>query len=375
MPRHGLHAQAPARRALPNACRRAAIMTTTPHHPLPPARALLTWALLIFAALQLTGCATRLSDADRAVVAGKTFVVTGATSGFGRGVALKLAAMRANVVLAARRTDVLNEVAAQARQAGGTPLVVTTDVSRAGDMQRLADQTVARFGRIDVWINNAGVGAIGPFERIPLADHARVVDVNLKGVIHGSHIALRQFKAQGGGVLVNIGSVESEVPLAYHASYAATKAAVLGLGRALNEELRLAGHRGITVSTVMPWAADTPFFTHAGNYSGGTPRMVAMDDAGTVVDAIVHTTLHPREEVPVGWKARGAVWAHHLMPDLTERMAGSIAHKVQMDNAPPAPDTAGSLHRPMAEGTGVDGGVRERMAREREAMKQQPAGR
>jgi len=71
-----------------------------------------------------------------------------------------------------------------------------------------------------------GVGALGPFWDIPIEDHARLVDVNLKGLIYGAHIALWQFWAQGGGTLINVGSMDSEVPLAYQASYAATKAAV-----------------------------------------------------------------------------------------------------------------------------------------------------
>ena len=149
------------------------------------------YLLALFPLLLLGGCATTLGPDESAAVAGKTYVVTGASSGFGRGVALKLGTLRANVVLAARRTAVLEEVAAQVRSAGGNALVVTTDVANPADVERLGAEAVARFGRIDVWINNAGVGAIGPFDQIPLADHARVIDVNLKGVIYGSHVALR----------------------------------------------------------------------------------------------------------------------------------------------------------------------------------------
>ncbi|MGH6648255.1 SDR family NAD(P)-dependent oxidoreductase [Aquabacterium sp.] len=333
---------------------------------------------LLLVLLQLGACATGtgLSSDEQAAVAGRTFVVTGASSGFGRGVALKLAAMRANVVLAARRGDVLEDVARQAFALGGTPVVVATDVSKPEDVQNLAERALARFGRIDVWINNAAVGAIGLFDNIPVQDHDRVIDVNVKGVLHGSHVALRQFKAQGGGALVNIGSVESEVPLAYHASYSASKAAVLALGHALNQELRLAGlSDSITVSTVMPWAADTPFFTHAANHSGGTLRMAAMDDAQKVVDGIVWVCLHPRAAYPVGWKARAAVWSHHAMPRTTERISANVSHRMQIETAPPAPPTSGSLYRPMDEGTGVDGGVRERMAREnreRETLRKSP---
>jgi short-subunit dehydrogenase len=322
--------------------------------------------LLLLCALTLGGCATTLSPDEQQSVAGKTYVITGASSGFGRGVALKLAAMKANVVLAARRTTVLEEVAQQARAAGGTPLVVTTDVSNLQDMRRLMDATVQRFGRVDVWINNAGVGAIGVFDAIPIEDHARVVDVNLKGLIYGSHLALQQFRKQGQGVLINLGSVESEVPLAYHASYGATKAAILGLGRALNEELRLTGVGDrIKVSTVMPWGTDTPFFDHAANYTGRTAREPMLDPPEKVVDYIVYASVHPHEEVLTGWKARSAYWSHRIAPDLTERISGKVSHTSQMEHAPAVlPPNSGSLYQPMPGGTGVDGGVRARIERE-----------
>ncbi|WP_202033733.1 SDR family oxidoreductase [Massilia sp. Se16.2.3] len=245
--------------------------------------------------------------------------------------------MHANVVLAARRTEVLNEVAGQVTAAGGTALVVTVDVARPEDLRRLAEETVRRFGRIDVWINNAGVGAIGEFDKIPMEDHARVVDVNLKGVIYGSHVALRQFRQQGHGVLMNIGSVESEVPQAYHASYSSTKAAVLAPGRALREELRLAGQDRIAVTTVLPRAADTPFFEHASNYSGHAPRMPLMDDPAKVVDIIVRASVYPREEVPAGWKARSAYWGHRIAPDITERISAGVARKGAVRTGQPGP--------------------------------------
>jgi len=323
--------------------------------------------LIFLAAMLLAGCAApRLQAGDEPLVAGKTYVITGASSGFGRGVAERLGALRANVVLAARRTDALNEVAGQAAKAGGVPLVVTADVGKPEDMQRLADEAVRRFGRIDVWINNAGVGAIGRFEDIPLEDHSRLVDVNVKGVIYGSHVALRRFREQGYGTLVNIGSVESEVPIAYQATYAASKAAVLSLGRALNEELRLTGMDRVAVSTVMPWAADTPFFQHAANYSGRETRMVTLDDPNKVVEAIVWASLNPVEELPVGWKAAGATVGHRLMPDLAERIAGNVSHRVQMENAPPGQRTAGNLHTPPVHGSkDVEGDMRARLAQDK----------
>lgn len=322
-------------------------------------------SISLIAAVPLAGCASiRLRPSEMRQIVGRTYVVTGASSGFGHGVAVKLGGMGANVVLAARRTELLEEVANQVRAAGGSALVVTTDVANPEDIQRLADATVARFGRIDVWINNAGVGAIGRFEDVPVADQARIVDVNLKGVIYGSHAAMRRFRAQGHGTLVNIGSVESKIPLAYHTTYAATKAGVLSIGRSLNEEIRLSGNKRIKVSTVMPWATDTPWFNQAGNYSGGRPRMVLMDGPEKAVDAIVWASIHPREEVAVGWKGQAASSFHQLFPDLTERVAADIYHRAQITTAPPAPPTSGAVHRPVPEAKGIDGGVRARMKRE-----------
>ncbi|VWX57568.1 Short-chain dehydrogenase [Burkholderiales bacterium 8X] len=322
-------------------------------------KSLRSWMLLALVAL-LSACSLspELRTADLARIEGKTYVVTGASSGFGRGVAERLGTARANVVLAARRTELLEEVAGRVRAAGGQALVVTTDVARPGDMDRLMSAALARFGRVDVWINNAGVGAIGRFEDIPVEDHSRLVDVNLKGVIHGSHLALRQFRKQGSGTLVNIGSVESEVPLAYQASYAATKAAVLSLGRTLNEELRLARLADVQVVTVMPWAADTPFFAHAGNYSGRQPNMVLLDPPEKVVDAIVWVSVNPREELPVGWKAGVSTANHRLFPDLTERASADLSQKAQMEEPPPAPSGPGSIHRPVQEGRSISGGMR-----------------
>jgi short-subunit dehydrogenase len=323
--------------------------------------------LVMFAAL-LAGCSTApLSRSERAQNAGRTYVVTGASSGIGRGVALALAAQQANVVLAARNAEALAVVAAQSAAAGGTALVVVTDVSREDDVQRLAAAAVARFGRIDVWVNNAGVGALGSFTRIPAADHARVVDVNLKGLIYGSHAALTQFQRQGEGTLVNIGSVEGELPLAWHASYAATKAAVMALGRALNEELRREGHEKIAVATVMPSATDTPFFNHAANYSGHPLGMILLDPPEKVVNVVLHAALRPREEMPVGWKAWLVYHGHRLLPDFAEWSAARVYERAVIDGAPPAPDTSGNLYAPAPGPGAVEGGVEARMRAQKAA--------
>jgi short-subunit dehydrogenase len=319
----------------------------------------------------LAGCATstHLSRADVPRITNRTYVIVGASSGFGRGTAARLGALHANVVLAARRSELLEEVAREVQANGGAALVVTADVSKPEDVQRLADAAVARFGRIDVWMNVAGIGAIGRFWEVPVDDYSRLIDINVKGVLYGSHAAIRQFIKQGGGTLVNVGSIDSEVPLAYQATYAASKAAVLSIGRSVNQELRHAGYpKTIRIATVLPWAADTPWWPHAANYSGHAPRMAMMDDPQKVVDALVWVSLHPREELPVGWKAQASFSAHHIFPDLVERVSANI-QRAELEKGSPTPDTSGSLRQPMASGTTVDGGIRERMKQEDDARK------
>ncbi len=296
---------------------------------------------------------------------GKTVVVTGATTGVGRGVAWEAAMAGANVVAAARRRKELDDVVARIAAGGGVAIAVPTDVSDAAAVDRLASDAVARFGRIDVWINNAGIGAIGPFWDVPVVDHARVIEVNLTGVIAGAHAALRQFRTQeDGGVLINVGSVESSVPLAYQASYAASKAGITGLGRTLRQELRLSGEdRRIRISTILPWALDTPFWNRAGNRTGHSLRMAAMSSPRPVVDAIVRSCTHPRPWRPVGAKARLALSAARVAPDVVDRLSARIAG-IEARLGAPTPHTPGAIH----ESTGVDatvtGGVRARMRRE-----------
>jgi short-subunit dehydrogenase len=297
-------------------------------------------------------------------IIGSVFVLTGASSGVGRGIALRLGARGASVVLAARRAEELEEVAAELRAAGGEALVVPTDVSQPEAVAELAKAALTRFGRVDAWINNAAIGAIGRFEDIPVEDHARIVDVNLKGVIYGSHAALTLFRNQGQGALVNVGSVESRIPMPYHATYAATKHAILGLGRALRQELRLAGERGIGVATIMPWALDTPWWEVAGNHSGHSPRMMPMDSPDQTIEAVIQAAIAPRGDVAVGFKAKAALLGHQLVPGLAERLAADFVHGVQTKQAPPAQDRDGAMYETPVQDTGVGGGVRARMRQE-----------
>lgn len=320
--------------------------------------------LVLLGSLQLVGCAHTAGETPRE----RVVVITGASSGFGRGVALQLADQGARLVLAARRTELLEQLARECEERGGRALAVTTDVADPDDVARLADAAVREFGRVDVWINNAGVGAIGRFEEIPWRDHVRILDVNIGGVVLGSHHALRQFRRQGHGLLINVSSVAGRTAFAYQATYSASKHAVRALGAAINEELRANGERGIRVCTILPFAADTPWWPNSAKYTGKSPRMILLDPPEKVIDAIVRATTHPRKEISVGWKAKVLHGAQRLAPTLTERAAGRIAHWQFVEAPPPGPTGPGNLYEPGPLG-GIDGGVRAKIEFEDAARK------
>jgi len=330
----------------------------------------LHFLLLLIACLTLLACTTwKPGKPGQRKLATKTFVIIGASSGFGRGVSEELGRYKASVVIAARRTALLQEIADSITRYGGKAVFVTADISKPQDIQRVADTAVSVFGHIDVWINMAGVGTIGKFWETPVADQVRVIDVNLNGFIYASHIAVNIFRKQGSGTLINMGSVDSEIPMAYQTGYAASKAGVRSLSLALAQELRIDGYKRIKVVTIEPWAADTPFWRHSANYTDGTPSMASLDPPRKIVHAVLRKSLRPKKEVPVGWKAHTVSCFHRISPRMTEHIAGNVAHRYQIKAGPPVPDTVGAIYKPMRAGTGVDDGVRQREKKEKRERK------
>src|SRR6185503_5853426 len=142
------------------------------------------------------------------------------------------------VVLAARCRATLDEVAAECALAGGRALVVPTDVADEEAVRELARHAVEHFGRIDVWVNNAGALMYARSEDAFYEAYRRVIETNLFGTIHGSRAALKQFRAQRRGVLINIGSILGQVGLPYASSYVVSKFGISGLGECLRQEFR-----------------------------------------------------------------------------------------------------------------------------------------
>ena len=286
---------------------------------------------------------------------GKVVVITGASSGFGKGTARKFGEAGASVVVAARRDNLLDELAGEIERSGGKALAVPTDVRRPEDIEKLASETLAKFGHIDVWVNNAGASALGLFEQVPLEDHVQVVETGLLGTLYGSYAAIRQFKRQGAGILINVASVIGKVPAPYFSSYAAAKHGVVGLSASIRQELRENNIDGIHICTVEPSSFDTPFFEHTANYTGHKAKPIPpVYDPQKVVDAIFDLASHPRDEVQVGAAGKAAVVFHNITPGLTEKMMGKQTHMAEIDEDDFAPDTQGSLYEPSPEIGGVE---------------------
>lgn len=285
---------------------------------------------------------------------GKVIVITGASSGFGKGAAREFARNGAAVVLAARRDQLLEELAQECQSLGAQALTVPTDVSRQEEVENLWRTAYGHFNGIDVWVNNAAVGALGRFEEVPLADHVKVIETDLLGVLYGSYYAMRQFRAQEYGTLINIASVLGKVPSPYYASYAAAKHGVVGLSAVLRQELRENNLDNIRVCTVMPTSFDTPFFDHASNYTGHEVVPIPpVYEPVKVVDAIVGMATDPEDEISVGTAAKLSIFAHQVAPGMAEKMMGRNAHKEMMEKAPVASDREGAVQEPVPEGTEV----------------------
>jgi short-subunit dehydrogenase len=287
----------------------------------------------------------------------KTVVITGASSGFGKGLALQFAGAGCALVLAARRGDALEEVALQCQTLGASVASVIADVSRREDMAAIAREALTRFERIDVWINNAGVGALGRFGDIPLDDHVQVIATNLLGTVYGSYEAWQQFRKQKSGTLINIASALGKIPAPYYSSYTASKHGVVGLCDSLRQELAESDMPDVHVCTVLPMAMDTFFFDHAANYTGREAVPVPpLYDPQQVIDTVARLVNEPQDEVIVGAAGKVMNVLHHVLPGPVEKLMQKEVQIVQMEAPAPAPATSGSVHQPIPEGSEVRAG-------------------
>ncbi|MCA9517594.1 MAG: SDR family NAD(P)-dependent oxidoreductase [Myxococcales bacterium] len=243
----------------------------------------------------------------------RVIVITGASAGIGAALARQLGAKGAKLALAARREDALAEVAAES---GADALVVPTDVTLRAEVERLRDAAIARFGRVDAWVNNAGRGINRQVSELTDADLDEMMTVNVKSALYGMQAALAPMKAQGAGHIVNVSSMLGRVPyVPMRSAYSASKHALNALTANLRMELRDA-YPGIVVSTVSPGPVATDFGTsvlHGGPDSRSMPGAQTADEVAAV---IVDVLERPRADVYTRPDFQARVAAYYAADDM-----------------------------------------------------------
>lgn len=285
----------------------------------------------------------------------KVVVITGASSGIGRATALELSKEGHSLVLASRTKKVLSDLAEECKSLGAREAIpYSLDVSYENEVSALAKKAVNEFGRIDVWVNNAAVTVLGKLEDIPTADIQRVIDVNVMGYIYGARAAVKRFKEQGYGTLINVSSIVGITGQPYVIPYSISKAAIRGLSFSLNQEV--ADYKDIHVCCVSPAVIDTPIFQNAANYMGREVKApTPVIPAKEVADAIRDLMDKPSFEVTVGTMAKQNIFMKVFAPDSFDKQ---IQKKVYTDHFSDeeAYPTSGNLYKSKPENASVSGG-------------------
>jgi NAD(P)-dependent dehydrogenase (short-subunit alcohol dehydrogenase family) len=223
------------------------------------------------------------------------------------------------VVLAARGEPALHATAEEVRRAGGTALVVPTDVAVWPQVQHLAHAARERFGRIDVWVNNAAVSGYGELHTLPVEAVDRILDVDLRGQVYGVKAVLPILREQGHGTIIGVSSGLGVRAVPMMVPYCIAKAGVNALYEGLRLEERHA-RSGVRVTTILPASIDTPFYDSAASWMGVRPAPIPpVYQPRAVAEAILFAADHPRRDIYVGAAAQLAA-LQRLSPALTDRL-------------------------------------------------------
>jgi NAD(P)-dependent dehydrogenase (short-subunit alcohol dehydrogenase family) len=232
-------------------------------------------------------------------------VITGGSSGIGRSTALHCAARGARVVVTARRGEALDEVVREVEIAGGTALAVPGDVTRKDDLRSVAEAALSRFGRIDTWVNCAGVYIQGRVQDLTLEEFRRVLDVNLVGLINGTQCALDAMLPRRSGTIVQVSSVAARRGVPYTSAYAAAKAGIDGFTSAIRSEL---WGSGVHFAILYPPTVDTPIYASARAKLGVVPKPAPpIEDPARAAREIARLAVSPKRHRFFGWAGPLAV--------------------------------------------------------------------
>jgi len=284
----------------------------------------------------------------------QVIVITGASSGIGLVTAREAARRGARVVLAARNARDIERAAEAIRLAGGDAIAVPTDVADYAQVERLARRALQQYGRIDTWINNAGVSVYGTFEDVPLDEFRRVVDVNFFGCVHGARAALPHLERTA-GALICVGSVLSDRGVPLQGAYCASKHAIKGWLDSLRVELMRRGSR-VRVTLIKPSSMNTPLFAKSRTYLGVEVRPIPPVYAPELAaHAILHAAESAERDLFVGgWGAVLSI-ADRISPRLVDWYLERTAFAAQRTGKPKSADAPANLFAPLDRDGGAYG--------------------
>lgn len=290
----------------------------------------------------------------------QVIVITGASSGIGRETAIRLGDSGARLVLAARDNEGLEETAAAVRAAGGMAEAVPTDVSVWAEVDALADRAVTTLGRIDSWVNNAGIALYGDISQISAEEMERVIAVNLLGEMYGCKAAFERMKHQESGVIINVSSVLARRSVPLQSAYSAAKHGVSGFTEALRLELKR-NWPHIEVAEVLPSSMNTPLFRHARSYLGKQPAPIApVYHPELVAKAIERMCVAPKREIFVGGGGKLLEMTQRVAPGAVDRLMAFREQGFRRQEADFAPTEEDNLDEPMTDAGPSTGGWRSR---------------
>lgn len=279
----------------------------------------------------------------------QTIVITGASSGIGLTTAAIAASRGANVMLVARDEDALRTIRDELRAAGGNVEYAAADVADADEMQRVVAAAIDTFGGIDTWVNNAGVGVYSDLLEISREDHERMFQTNYWGVVNGTQVAARYLMRHGGGAIINIGSVLSDVATTPLGAYAASKHAVKGFTDAFRLEM-IQRKAPVSVTLIKPSGINSPWTDHAKNYKPDRARVPPMVYAPeTVARAVLFAAQHPRRDILVGSSGAAIVGFSRWLPRTADRVFARALPWLHFDHSRPSVPTD-DLYSPADDG-------------------------
>ncbi|MCB5188299.1 SDR family NAD(P)-dependent oxidoreductase [Methylobacillus caricis] len=267
----------------------------------------------------------------------QVMVITGASSGIGLCIAILASALGATVVLVARSEETLEQLTSEINASGGEAFCVAADVSERSEVDKVVDQVLAHYGRIDTWVNDAGVSIYGRLDEVGEEDSRRLFDINFWGVVNGSLAALPHLR-HSGGVLINVGSEVSESMVPLQGIYTASKHAVKGFTDALRVEIEDVDESAVSITLIQPTAVDTPYPEHAKNYMTREPKLPEpMIDPQLVAEAILQAAQEGGRNIKVGMMATLNTSLNKFIPALAEKLSARLVDKQQQGRPPQNP--------------------------------------